>query len=126
MNNPHSARGARVFEFGLTLPELTLTISIILGLSSLLIAGTSLYASHADKASCVMAQNQMRKALVSYSNMTNLSLKSGVDYYSEPDYADVFDERLTCPESGGTYSIVLDESGRELVITCNDHGEHHR
>jgi hypothetical protein len=126
MKTPDNARGAGLLFSGLTLTELTLTISIVLGLVSILFAGTGMYQSQADRAGCIIAQNQMRKALVSYSNITNLNFEPGVDYYTDVFSAGLFEEQLTCPESGGAYTIFLDESGRGLVITCHDHGDNHR
>ncbi|MCP5536330.1 MAG: hypothetical protein H7A51_08875 [Akkermansiaceae bacterium] len=126
MTNPHNVRGAGVLQSGLTLPELTLTLAVVLALVGLLFTATSLYAAHADKTSCVIAQTQMRKALVSYANISNMSFEPGVDYYTEAVYSGLFDGQLTCPESGGAYSIMLDDRGRDLVITCKDHGDHHR
>ncbi len=54
------------FGHGLTLPELTLTIAVVLGLTGILFAGTSVYASHANRAGCVMVQDQTRKGLMAH------------------------------------------------------------
>ena len=126
MKTPYNARGTGLLFSGLTLTELTLTISIVLGLVSILFAGTGMYQSHANRAGCIIAQNQMHKALVSYSQITNQNFEPGVDYYTDVVSSGLFEEQLTCPESGGAYTIFLDESGGGLVITCRDHGDSHR
>jgi len=126
MKTPNNARETGLLFSGLTLVELTLTISVVLGLVSILFAGTGLYQSQADRAGCLIAQNHMRKALVSYSHITNQNFEPGVDYYNDAFSAGLFEEQLTCPDSGGAYTIFLDESGGGLVITCQDHGDNHR
>ena len=126
MKNPYNARGTGLLFSGLTLTELTLTILIVLGLVGILFAGTGMYQSQADRAGCIIAQDQMHKTLVSYSNITNQNFEPGVDYYTDVFSAGLFEEHLTCPESGGAYTIFLNKTGSSLVITCHDHGDNHR
>ncbi|MFK7911522.1 MAG: hypothetical protein AB8F34_13125 [Akkermansiaceae bacterium] len=130
MKNPHSRTG-RGFALagnarGLTLPELTLTISILLTLVGLLFTGSSIYASHANRSSCVMAQDQIRKAIVANANMKGQTMRPGVDYYAQAVDSGVLDIPITCPESGGNYTATVDRVGGQLKITCADHGDDHR
>lgn len=114
------------FGHGLTLPELTLTIAVILGLTGILFAGTSVYASHANRAGCVMIQDQISKGLRSHSHLHQVNFRSGVDYYGEPIMSEVFENEMTCPESGGKFSCRYDSFTQQLIITCIDHGDNHR
>ena len=56
----------------------------------------------------------------------DISVEPGVDYYTDVFSAGLFEEHLTCPESGGAYTIFLNKTGSSLVITCHDHGDNHR
>ncbi len=108
------------FGRGLTLLELTLTISIILGLIGILFTGSSIYEAHANRSSCIMAQDQMRKAIIASANMRGETLESGVDYFGTLEIP------YYCPESGGIYTAIIDDASGELIITCIDHGDDHR
>ena len=130
MKKPHSLVGRRLLftgnARGLTLPELTLTISIILVLVGILFAGSTIYASHANRSSCVMAQDQIRKILIASANMKGEVFLPGVDYYAKAVESGVLTMPVTCPESGGTYTATVDYIGGELHIRCTDHGDDHR
>jgi hypothetical protein len=111
---------------GLTLLELTFTLFVVLTLVAILFAGTSAYASHAGKASCVITQRQLRMALIADANLTNRSFEPGVDYYAVASARGLIAQSLTCPDGGGGYSAKLDATGQHLIITCHDHEGDHR
>ncbi len=73
-----------------------------------------------------MAQDQIRKALVSHSNMRGQTFKPGVDYYAKAIESGAIELPMTCPESGGAYTAYVETLGGELIITCTDHGDEHR
>jgi hypothetical protein len=111
---------------GLTLLEVTLTISIILVLIGILFSGSRIYASYAKRTSCVMFQDQIHKALVSDANLRGESFKPGVDYIAVAVISGVLEFPVACPDSGGSYTAIYDESDGELKVTCTDHGDDHR
>lgn len=130
MKTPHTAAGRGcVFAGmarGLTLPELTLTVSVLLTLIGVLFAGSSIYASHANRASCVMAQDQIRKALTADANMRGETLRPGIDYFEKAVQSGVPGMPTACPEGGGSYSATVAAPGGQLEVTCDEHGDDHR
>ena len=130
MTTPQPPTGDRLVftgsASGLTLPELTLTISIILGMIGILLAGSSMYTSQANRSSCVMAQDQLRKALIADANISKREFRPSVDYYAKAIENGTIDEALVCPEGGGVYTATVDEPGGPLKIRCSDFGETHR
>jgi len=74
-----------------------------------------------------LAQDAIRKGLISHANMMQKPLEQGVDYYGNDAMQAMFAETPTCPDTGGSYTAVLAPNGRDVIIRCNDHGaEHHK
>lgn len=110
---------------GLTLPEVTLTLSVILGLIAVLFVGSAIYASQANRSSCVMAQDQILKALTADAHLKGRTLMPGVDYYAKAVQDGVFERELICPETGAPYTVEVDRINGTLKIQCTGCGARH-
>ena len=109
-------------NYGLTLIETTVVIVVLLALILFTFIGVEIYSQQARRAGCNLVQDKIRKLLVSESNLRDSDFQSGIDYFSDPEYADIFaEEGCVCPDAG-TYTATLDPSGTRLQIFCTVHG----
>jgi type II secretory pathway pseudopilin PulG len=103
---------------GFTLIEITLVISLLLGLISVLFIGIQAYRAGSNQALCLLTQVTCQKAVRSYSNLAEVPIGGsatetqvcGVGLY-------VADPGPTCP-GGGTYTYgdVVPAEGQEWLV----------
>lgn len=113
-------------EFGITLIEITVVIVTILGLIAVTFIGASAYVNNAHRATCILQQDQLYKTILGHSRINDEPLKKDVEYYSESIANGLFPATMTCPRSGGGYTIFADDTLQDLIISCNDFNAEHR
>ena len=103
---------------GLTLPELTLTIFVVIGLIAVLFMGSAIYASQAKRSGCLMAQDQVLKAVIADANLKVRTLVPDVDYYAKAVEDGVLEPQMVCPETGVAYRVEVERINGKLKIIC--------
>jgi hypothetical protein len=117
-SEPRSRRRTR----GLPLVEVSLVITVMLGLISVLLIGFKAYKEGADRATCIQNIGTVQKAMRSYSNLNgNFPGDAIGDFQSEIIGPNKFLNALAPCPGGGTYTFSGDtivEVG-DLYINCS-------
>jgi hypothetical protein len=110
---------------GFTLIELTVIIVVLLVLTLVIFFSGRAYIEASNRASCLTAQDKLKKSIISYGNLIS-PLQQGVEYYDNSNIESSFGVYPVCPETGGGYSATLAPSGEDVIVTCTDRGEIHQ
>lgn len=110
---------------GLTLIELTVIIIVTITLIMIFYFSANGYIRESNRATCLTVQSKIKKNTLSYGLMVQ-PLSENTEYYGNENIEAAFGDSPNCPQTGGGYSVMLDPSGKDLVVTCTLNGaEHH-
>lgn len=93
---------------GFTLTELTLVVSVILGLITILFLGVSAYKKGSNRAMCILNISSVQKAVRSYQNLYQLENGDELELETLAGTGKLIETLPICP-SGGNYDDSLSE-----------------
>lgn len=109
-------------QAGLTLIEITVVISVLLGLIAVLFIGVQNYREATNKSRCIMQISAMQKAVRSYQNLENKATGATLGQADIVGDGKLVAVMPTCP-SGGTYTLASTiPAVGTAALTCNQTG----
>ena len=108
-------------QYGLTLIEVTLVISVLLGLTSVLFVGAKAYKKGAERAKCILNVSAMQKAVRSFQNLNQMEPGDALLKVDMIGPGKMMELEPKCPNPLNQYlwRTVLPKQGT-AYIDCND------
>lgn len=93
-------------QSGLTLIELTVTVSVITSLTSVLFMSAEYYKSASDRASCITQMHSIQKSVRSYQNLNGLAQGDPLSSTDLIGTGKPLPQSLACPRADGSYTFL--------------------